>query len=117
MLVIFICAAIITSIYAVSEKIYKPVWEDLDQRPLPQWYDVAKIGIFVHWGIYSVPAFKTEWIWHMWDHGKYTNVDIYFFHPHLFTAPYLIYIYLTTYVRNFLDTRLDCFERNLKLKG
>lgn len=68
MLVIFICAAVI--IYAVAAKIYQPAWEDLDKRPLPQWYDVAKIGIFVHWGVYSVPAFKTEWFWYMWDQGK-----------------------------------------------
>lgn len=26
-------------------------------RPLPAWFDDAKLGIFVHWGPYSVPAF------------------------------------------------------------
>ncbi len=26
-------------------------------RPLPEWYDDAKLGIFIHWGLYSVPAF------------------------------------------------------------
>ena len=31
--------------------------QDLSQRPLPQWYQDAKLGIFIHWGIYSVPAF------------------------------------------------------------
>ncbi|MGW8484360.1 alpha-L-fucosidase [Microbacterium sp. NPDC055903] len=30
-------------------------WTDLD-RPLPEWYDRAKFGIFIHWGAYSVPA-------------------------------------------------------------
>lgn len=28
----------------------------LDERPLPSWYDDAKLGLFVHWGLYSVPA-------------------------------------------------------------
>lgn len=26
-------------------------------RPLPQWYDDAKLGIFIHWGPYSVPCY------------------------------------------------------------
>ena len=30
-------------------------------RSLPQWYDDAKLGIFIHWGLYSVPAFANEW--------------------------------------------------------
>lgn len=38
-------------------KKYLPTWESLDTRPVPEWFDKAKLGIFVHWGIYSVPAF------------------------------------------------------------
>jgi alpha-L-fucosidase len=34
-------------------------------RPLPSWYDEAKVGVFIHWGVYSVPAFGSEWYW--WD--------------------------------------------------
>jgi alpha-L-fucosidase len=36
--------------------------ESLDLRPLPGWYSDAKLGIFVHWGLYSIPAFaeRTE---------------------------------------------------------
>jgi len=33
----------------------------LDNRTLPAWYDESKFGIFLHWGVFSVPAFKTEW--------------------------------------------------------
>jgi alpha-L-fucosidase len=29
----------------------------LDARPMPRWYPDAKLGIFVHWGLYSIPAF------------------------------------------------------------
>lgn len=36
---------------------YKPTWDSLDSRPLPDWYDKAKVGIFVHWGVFSVPSF------------------------------------------------------------
>jgi Alpha-L-fucosidase len=38
-----------------------PNWESLDARPLPKWYDESKFGIFIHWGVFSVPAFHTEW--------------------------------------------------------
>lgn len=42
---------------------YKPNWESLDSRPLPEWYDQAKFGIFIHWGVFSVPSFGSEWFW------------------------------------------------------
>ncbi|MGN6482872.1 MAG: alpha-L-fucosidase [Thermomicrobiales bacterium] len=35
---------------------YAPTWESVSTHPLPAWYDDAKIGIFIHWGLYSVPA-------------------------------------------------------------
>ena len=37
-------------------KTYQPNWPDLDSRPLPNWYDEAKVGIFMHFGPYSVPG-------------------------------------------------------------
>ncbi len=39
---------------------YKPTWESLDKHPLPKWFDDAKFGIFIHWGVYAVPAYH-EW--------------------------------------------------------
>ena len=35
---------------------YKATIQSLDTHPLPAWYDDAKLGIFVHWGLYSVPG-------------------------------------------------------------
>ena len=35
---------------------YEPRWESLDRRPTPQWFLDAKFGVFIHWGVYSVPA-------------------------------------------------------------
>lgn len=35
---------------------YTPDWDSLDSRPLPSWYDDAKIGIFMHFGPYAVPG-------------------------------------------------------------
>jgi len=49
--------------------LYQPNWQSLDTRPLPKWYDEAKIGIFIHWGVFSVPSFVSEWFWWNWK-GK-----------------------------------------------
>jgi len=35
---------------------YEATLESLNQHPLPQWYGDAKLGIFIHWGLYSVPG-------------------------------------------------------------
>jgi len=37
---------------------YEPTWESLDKRPVPEWFKDAKFGIFIHWGVYSVPAYR-----------------------------------------------------------
>ncbi len=36
---------------------YQPTWESLKTHVIPSWYSNAKLGIFIHWGAYSVPAF------------------------------------------------------------
>ena len=40
--------------------LYKDNWESIDSRTLPVWFDEAKLGIFIHWGIYSVPAYAPK---------------------------------------------------------
>jgi alpha-L-fucosidase len=39
-------------------------WESMRQYRVPEWFRDAKFGIYFHWGIYSVPAYKTEWYSH-----------------------------------------------------
>lgn len=48
---------------------YQSDWQSLDKKPIPEWYKNAKFGIFIHWGVYSVPAFSkvggyAEWYQH-----------------------------------------------------
>ena len=45
----------------ISKGKYKDTWESLQQYRVPEWYESAKFGIFIHWGVYSVPAFGSEW--------------------------------------------------------
>ena len=40
---------------------FRPDWESLQKYQVPEWYKDAKFGIFIHWGVYSVPAFGSEW--------------------------------------------------------
>ena len=55
---------------------YRPDWASLMKYQQPQWYKDAKFGIFIHWGIYSVPAAQNEWyprnMYHPGD-GAYKN--------------------------------------------
>ena len=46
---------------------YEPTWQSIDSRPLPQWYDDSKVGIFITWGVYSVPGLGNEWFWWNWQ--------------------------------------------------
>lgn len=45
----------------IKEGEYKDNWESLSSYRVPEWYNKMKFGIFIHWGIYSVPAFGSEW--------------------------------------------------------
>jgi alpha-L-fucosidase len=44
---------------------YENNWESLNKRPVPEWFSDAKFGIFIHWGLYSVPAYAPK--------GKYAE--------------------------------------------
>ncbi len=68
--------------FTASSQQYQPTWESLESRPVPQWYTDAKFGIFIHWGLYSVPAWATnsnadgfgsnyaEWYWERLNNTK-----------------------------------------------
>ena len=60
-------------------------WESLNARPYPQWFSDAKLGIFVHWGLYSVPAYAgkegyAEWFYRglmTGDSGRCSIMSLY----------------------------------------
>ena len=45
---------------------YKGNWNSVNTHTVPKWYEDCKFGIFIHWGIYSVPAFAP----HTWELGE-----------------------------------------------
>ncbi|MFA9391018.1 MAG: alpha-L-fucosidase [Prolixibacteraceae bacterium] len=67
---------LVLAISGFSQKNYEANWESIDSRPVPEWFGNAKFGIFIHWGVYSVPAWApanadigvyakyAEWYWY-----------------------------------------------------
>lgn len=63
----------VSSATALFSQTYQPTWQSIDSRPTPAWFSDAKFGIFIHWGLYSVPAYAdvdnpkaqhyAEWYW------------------------------------------------------
>lgn len=49
-----------------AQQHYDPTWESLDSRPVPNWFEDAKFGIFIHWGPYSVPAYTPKGTYSEW---------------------------------------------------
>ena len=45
----------------IAQGPYRDDWASLSAFRAPQWYQRAKFGMFVHWGLYSIPAFGSEW--------------------------------------------------------
>jgi len=48
---------------------FEATWESLNSREAPDWFEEAKFGIFIHWGVYSVPSFchtSTYSEWYLW---------------------------------------------------
>jgi alpha-L-fucosidase len=76
---------------------YEPTWESLKANyRIPQWLKDAKFGIFIHWGLYSIPAHHNEWYeqhmygpdaaWHVAHYGPLDTFGYKDFIP-LFTVP------------------------------
>ena len=76
--------ALLGAAAALSAQTYLPTWESVDKRPTPGWFEEAKFGIFIHWGVYSVPSYApvvpgklayAEWYWNAMTQGKGEKPD------------------------------------------
>lgn len=46
----------------IAQDRYQANWDSsLKKYQTPDWFRDAKFGIFIHWGVYSVPSFGSEW--------------------------------------------------------
>lgn len=61
----------------IAEGKYKDTVEGLSEYPYAQWFSDAKFGLFLHWGVYSVPAFFSEWYPRMM---YYRGNPVYWYH-------------------------------------
>ncbi|WP_455593028.1 alpha-L-fucosidase [Bacteroides sp.] len=86
----FLCVCLFTAVL-IAQPAYKPEWKSIDKRPIPAWFENAKFGIFIHWGLYSVPAWSpkgtySEWYKYWLDNkklfgnGDFTGTEIYDYH-------------------------------------
>ncbi|MGF7231648.1 alpha-L-fucosidase [Arachidicoccus sp.] len=73
--------AFVSLLMTAADAQYQSNWQSLDKRPVPEWYRNAKFGIFIHWGVYSVPAYSpvgnyAEWYQHELKSGKPDNAVV-----------------------------------------
>lgn len=54
---------------------YENNWDSLNRRPVPEWFADAKFGIFIHWGLYSVPAYTRKGGYAEWYMKQYVEAD------------------------------------------
>jgi alpha-L-fucosidase len=58
---IFLFALLFTGLPLIAQERYEATWESLKKYQCPEWFRDAKFGIFIHWGVYAVPGFGSEW--------------------------------------------------------
>lgn len=65
---------LVAALFATAQT-YSPDWQSLDTRPVPQWYKDVKFGIFIHWGVYAVPAYSSKGSYSEWYQNGLNNGD------------------------------------------
>ncbi len=70
-----ILLGLLAMVLSASSQPYQPTWESLDKRPVPQWFSKGKFGIFIHWGVYAVPAYTTKGGYAEWYLNGLQNGD------------------------------------------
>lgn len=70
---ILLLALLLSVLHSESQTVYQPDWKSLDARPTSQWWLDAKFGIFIHWGVYSVPAYTEKGRYAEWYLHSLTN--------------------------------------------
>lgn len=82
---IFSVFLILTFVSTSVAQPYQPNWSSLNTRGIPDWFNKDKFGIFIHWGVYAVPAYApvipnsglsySEWYWQRIESGEKAFTD------------------------------------------
>ncbi|KAJ5948367.1 hypothetical protein N7466_001382 [Penicillium verhagenii] len=91
--------------------LYEATYESVYTHESPNWYNNAKYGIFIHWGIYSVPGWGNsgtkedyaEWYWWWLNEGPSGSVGVYNYHLDKY-GPNVVY---DDFVQNFTASEWD----------
>jgi alpha-L-fucosidase len=92
---------------------FEPTWESIKANyKVPQWFANAKFGLFMHWGLFSVPAHQSEW----YEKHMYGNAGVLAWHTEHFGAPdkfgYKDFIPLFTQIKFSADDWAKLFKRS-----
>ena len=97
---------------------YEASWASLDQRVTPTWFLDAKFGVFIHWGVYSVPAWGklgeyAEWYWNHIESGKPEDTIWREFHQKNYGADFKYEQFAPQFTAELFDARqwVDLFAR------
>lgn len=90
---------------------YDPTFESIYSHESPMWYNDAKYGIFIHWGVYSVPGWGNkgdregyaEWYWWDLNQGPDSNTQTYQYHLRTY-GPDVVY---DDFIQNFTTSVFD----------
>jgi alpha-L-fucosidase len=110
--------------HAAQAQKYEADWASLDSRPMPDWYQDAKFGIFIHWGPYSVPAWSPkgtyeEWYQHwfqeqsIFGNGDFSGQEIPDFHQKNYGEDFSYYDFAKLFTAELYNPQqwADLFKR------
>lgn len=88
--------SMVTFLNTTQAQKYEASWELLNKRGIPEWFNNDKFGIFIHWGLYAVPAYApvipnsglsyAEWYWYRLQTQEKTFID---FHNKTYGSDFL----------------------------
>ena len=67
LLIVFILLPLIQTLNQKTiAQTWNPNWDSILKHETPEWFNDAKFGIFIHWGVYSVPAWAPVGMYAEW---------------------------------------------------
>ncbi|KAI5804373.1 glycoside hydrolase superfamily [Geopyxis carbonaria] len=100
---------VFSAVYGIPQ--YAPTLDSVLQHETPAWYDDAKFGVFIHWGVYSVPGWGNvgdkevyaEWYWWNMNKGPGTKDDTWQYHLDTYGAD----VVYDDFIQNFTADKYD----------